>query len=116
MGQAVVLSDIGKNAIRLKRLLAMGAVWPELVEEMSNEQERLQAPDFLCFFQLPFPIFISRDWHTVPGSREDRSLRLSYQARLGRLKVDEFARFSVTPAYNNNTEGLLFTQMIALVP
>ena len=44
-------SEIGKNAVRIKRLISIGAIWPELLEEISDLLDSKDpAPHVACFF------------------------------------------------------------------
>jgi hypothetical protein len=112
------MSELGKNAIRIRRLLSIGATWPELLEEIADLLDSKDShPHVACFFQLPYPLHLDRDWHRVRGSRGDANLYLHFQPRLAKIAIDEFARPSIKelPA-NDRADGTTVTQMIALIP
>jgi hypothetical protein len=112
------MSETGKNTLRRQRLLSIGAVWPELLEEIADLLESKDStPHVSCFFQLPYPLHADRAWHRVRGSREDPNLYFHLQARLARIQFDEFARSSIRELPLSETiDGATVTQIIALIP
>ena len=113
------MSESLGNVVQLKRLISVGAVWPDLLDEITDIQDSKDAPHVSMFFQLPYLIELERIWYRVRGSREDPNRYAYLQARpavlqwssTGELLVEEMAKGIETAE-----QGSIFTQMIALVP
>jgi hypothetical protein len=50
------MSKLPGNIVRLKRLTSVGAVWPDLLDEIADIQDSKNAPHVSMFFQLPYLI------------------------------------------------------------
>ncbi len=111
------MSETGKNTVRLHRLLSIGASWSELIDEIAELLETTDTPHVVSFFQLPYPLHLSREWHRVRGSQGDANLYLYLQPRLVKIAMDEFARPSIRElTVNEEVDGTTITQIIALIP
>jgi len=112
------MSESADNEIRVKRLISIGAIWPELLEEIADLLESEDSESRVaCFFQLPYALRLSQDWHRVRASQEDKTLYLYLQARTARLECDEFARLAVREVIEEaQPQPSNITQIICLVP
>lgn len=111
------MAELVGNASKVQRLISMGAIWPELLEELTEELDSKDAPHVVMSFQLPYPIRIEPGWHRVRGSRSDPNRYAYVQARLTSIEVDHFGHVAVRQATGeSDEERILLTQMVALIP